>query len=160
MPEPPSWARSGILYLAIVVEALLVLQYALGLWTNVYGVGLNAAGLYTSSSSGSTYSAHVDLGYLLGLLSLLIVILAALHRQARVIAQSVFLLLWIGIAGVTGRLFVTGSPNPAIDSFLMGLAFLFAFGTGIGLVVTLLRARTTGPAAPPAGAPPAPAGSA
>lgn len=149
MADAPPWVRGALLGATVLLLVLLFVEYVLGLWTNVDGVGLDSGGMFTSSSSGSTLSAHLAVGYLLGLVALLAVIFAALTREVRFIAQAVFALIWIGVAGVAGRAFIDSSPNAPIDSFAMGVAFLLAFGTATGLMYSVLRRPPAAPSVMP-----------
>ncbi len=149
MTEGPRWAVRAELALALLLVLLLFVQYVSGIWTNVY-----APAMFTSSSSSSALDAHYDGGFALGLLAIVAIAVAVVSRRARLIGQSVGLLLWIAIAGIAGHEFVSQSPNPPVDSVAMAVAFLLAFGTAIGLVYSCWRASTeTPPPAAPVGAP-------
>lgn len=148
MAEPPRWATRGLMVVAVVTLLILLVQYLSGIWTNLYSTSM-----FTSNSSSPSLDAHYDGGFALGLLGIVAIALAVLTRRARLIGQSAALFLWIVVAGIAGMAFVGNTPNPAIDSFTMAVAFLLAFGTAIGLTFSAYRglAERPPPAAYPSG---------
>jgi hypothetical protein len=136
MAEPPRWAVQAVLIVALVMLVLLFAQYLLGMWTN-----LNTTAVFTSNSTSNSLDWHYNVGFILGLVGIVTIVLAGLSRQVRLIGQSVALFVWILLAGIMGSAFVSTQPNPPNDSFLMALFFLLAFGTAIGLLYSAIRAR-------------------
>ena len=131
MTAPPQWPTHALRFLAPVLLLLLVAQYLLGLWTNLYAPSTG----FTSSSSSPSLDWHYNLGYLLGVLGILAIVFAALSRQAPLIGTAVGFFLSVLLAGVAGMAFVRTDANPPLYSLEMGLLFLFAFGAAMGLAV-------------------------
>ncbi len=142
----PAWSSKGLRVLLPISGLLLVLQYGLGLWTNAYA----PASGFTGSTSFAAYSAHIAVGFLLGLFVLLVLVFALLTKEPRTIVLSAVLFVSVAIAGVAGHLFVSTTPNPPIESVVMGLAFLVAFWCGVALGLSQMMARR-GASAPPTG---------
>lgn len=139
MPEEGLTSREMLAIVGPVTALALVAQYLLGLWTNLYGP---ASGFTTSTEFGPL-SAHYDVGYLIGVLALLMLLLAFLSRETRLITLAVLLLVAVAVAGIAGMAFVHTQPNPPIDSFVMGTAFLGALAAN--LVLNLLVRRPARP---------------
>ena len=150
MAGAPRWVSTALRYLVAIVLVLLVLQYLLGIYTNVYGVGVNADGKYSENSSGPALDWHYNVGFLLGILGIVLIVLAALSRTGRLVGQAVGLFVWVLVAGVEGMMFVRS--NDPLQSLIMAFAFLLAFGTGMGMLLSLFRSPGgwMRPAGPPA----------
>lgn len=130
MTDPaPAWPHKALRVLVPVTGLLLVVQYLLGLWTNAYAP---AAG-FTSNSSFPSLDWHYNIGFALGILGLLVVIVAAFTRRAPYIGFALLLFAGIAIAGVAGMRFVNSAPNPPLDAVLMGVGFLVAFWASLAL---------------------------
>lgn len=97
--------------------AALAVQFLLGLWTNVY------AG---PTSYPPTLEFHFLFGYIVGILSLAMLVLSFLTKELRLWLPSLIVLVGVIIAAVDGLLFL-GNPNAPIFSFLMGVGFLISF---------------------------------
>lgn len=151
-----NWPRA-VAYVGGIALALLILQYVLGLWTDVY-----APAQFASFDSGSNYApslrAHIVTGDVLFLVSAVAVVLAAISRRLLLIVPAVVLLVSIFGAGEFGMAFVNSAPNDPIDSFAMGTLFLAALFTSAALVMFSQRARATAGPAPSVSAPGAPTG--
>jgi hypothetical protein len=150
-----NWVRI-VRYVGVAALLLLVLQYCLGLWTNVY-----APVQFSNFNSGANYSpalnAHIMNGDILFVLGLLAVVFAVFSKRLRLIVPAVVLTLAVFLAGEFGMAFVNATPNAPIDSFAMGVTFLFAL-FGAGALAGLARAeRPPATAAPAATAPGSPA---
>jgi hypothetical protein len=135
-----------VAYVGAAALLLLILQYFLGLWTNVY-----APAQFSNFNSSANYSpalyAHIDNGFVLFFLGIVAVILAALSRRVRTIVPAVVLVASIYGAGYFGMAYVNATPNTPIDSFGMGALFLVALFSAGALLMGSMRARTA-PSAP------------
>jgi hypothetical protein len=125
----PKWPLTALRFLAPIVLLILIAQYLLGLWTNLYAP---AAG-FTSNSSSLALDWHYNLGFILGIVSILSIVLAALTRRLPLVILSVILFVGVFVAGMAGGSYVNSTPNPSSDSFLMGAMFLLAFVAALGL---------------------------
>lgn len=137
MATPRNWPRV-ITYVSGAVLFLLLLQYFLGLWTNVY-----APAQFASFDSGANYApslnAHIINGDVLFLLAVVLLVLAAFSRQARLVISAVVLVVAVYAAGEFGMAYVNSSPNDPIDSFGMGSLFLVALFSAAGLMMMSWR---------------------
>jgi hypothetical protein len=137
MGPAPRWPSTALRYVVPAVLLLLVAQYLLGLWTNLYAP---AAG-FTSNSSSPSLDWHYNLGFILGILGILCIVLAGLSRQLPLVALAVVGFVGILVAGLAGGSFVSSTPNPPEESLLMGAMFLLAFVANVGLAsATWMRA--------------------
>lgn len=132
---------------------LLVAQYFLGLWTNVY-----APAMFTSNSAFPSLNWHYNIGFLLFFVGIALVILTALSRDWRLVVAGVLVVAAVYSAGMFGADFVSSSPNNPIDSFGMGAMFLVALFANS--VVLMFASRNRNSAAVPETSPPAHAGAA
>ncbi len=120
MPSRPTWLRL-VLLIAGVEMVLLVAQYFLGLWTNVY-----APAMFTSNSAFPSLNWHYNVGFLLFFVGIAIVVLTALARDWRLVLAGLVVVVSVYAAGSFGARFVSSSPNNPLDSFGMGVMFLVA----------------------------------
>jgi hypothetical protein len=148
MSGPPRWAKKALGAVTGISLLLLLIQYLLGLWTADY-----APAAFTNDTSFPSLDWHYNVGFALGIVSILIVILAALTRQARLIAPSVVLFIAILVAGVLGMRYVNTTPNDPLASFGMGVMFLVAFGSAMSIVTQLRPRLGWAPMAGDSGAP-------
>jgi len=88
--------------------------------------------------------------------ALALVLVAILSKNPRSVAQSLVVLIAIGLAGIFGRMFVSTTPNDPIYSFGMGVMFLVAFGACIGLAYFVWRELSELLPKPSTGTPPGP----
>jgi hypothetical protein len=152
MPSRRTWLTL-VLALAGVEMILLVTQYFLGLWTNVY-----APAMFTSNSSFPSLDWHYNIGYILFLVGLVGLIVAAFARDWRVVLGAVVVVVAVYGAGYFGAAFVSSSPNDPADSFGMGAMFLVALFADSATLMFAGRARRRMAApAPATTAPPTPA---
>jgi heme A synthase len=146
MASVRNWPRI-VTYLSAVALLLLLVQYFLGLWTNVY-----APSQFSSFDSGANYSpslnVHIINGDLLFLVSVALLVLAALSRQLRLIAPAAALVVSIYVAGALGMAYVNSTPNDPIDSFGMGAMFLVALFAAAVLLMMSVRVQRAAKAAP------------
>ncbi|MFZ0831185.1 MAG: hypothetical protein WCB18_00965 [Thermoplasmata archaeon] len=129
MSKVQPWVPRALGVLAGITLGLLAVQYLLGLWASAY-----APAIFTTTPNTAAYAGHIALGYLVGVVALVMVIVAVLSKNPRPVAQALVILIAIGLAGIFGRMFVTTTPNDPIYSFGMGVMFLVAFGACIGLL--------------------------
>lgn len=124
------WAR----FLSMGLLAALVVQFLLGLWTNV-------------DASGTTYPPtlgfHFVFGYLLGILSIAALVVSAMLKELRLILPAVLVLLGVVIAAVAGLAFLKDGQPPSA-SFAMGVGFLLAFSAASFLHSATLPLRVGG----------------
>jgi hypothetical protein len=132
--EPRRWGRITA-YVGGVTLLVLILQYLVGLWTNVY-----APAQFGPFDSYPPYPSvalevHILNGILVGLVSLAALVLAALSKQLRLIVPALVLLISVFVAGEFGFFFVNSTPNNPIDSFGMGAMFIVALFSAAALVM-------------------------
>ncbi len=146
MAPRPRWLTL-VLVVAGVEMLLLVAQYLLGLWTNVY-----APAMFTSSSSFPSLNWHYNIGFALFFVGIALVVLAALSRDWRLVVAGLVVLVAVYSAGMFGANFVSSSPNDPLDSFGMGAMFLVALFADSALLMIASRGRAAA-AAPGTAAP-------
>jgi hypothetical protein len=152
MPSRRTWLTL-VQIIAGIVMLLLIAQYFLGLWTNVY-----APAMFTSNSSFPSLDWHYNVGYMLFFIGLVVLILAGLSRNWRITLAAVVVVVAVYSAGMFGADFVSSSPNDPIDSFGMGTMFLVALFANAALLMMAARARRSmGTVSPVPPAQPAPA---
>lgn len=155
METPNKWV-TGVRWVAVVAVVLLLVQYLLGLWS-----ALNSPAQWSTFDSSANYTDslnwHITVAMILFVLGILAIVLAVLSKQRRLIFPAVGLLLWVFVAGEFGMAFVNASPNTPSYSFGMGVSFLLALFSAMGLMMLSWRDRMSKmwAAAPPA--PPTPA---
>ncbi|MCI4351573.1 MAG: hypothetical protein L3K15_08705 [Thermoplasmata archaeon] len=149
MGPAPRWPTTALRYLAPITMLLLVAQYLLGLWTNLYAP---PAGL-TSNSSSPALDWHYNIGFILGIIAILALVLALLSRQLRLAGSASALLVGVLVAGFAGGNFVGTNPNNAVSSFVMGAMFLVAFVAALGLGYGSWMRASPAPSVPPASTP-------
>jgi hypothetical protein len=150
VPASSRWTRL-VEIVAIVEIFLLIAQYLLGLWTNAYAPAqfvLNSSGM---SDQVGTLVYHVLVGFLLFLVGLVILILAGLSRDLRLIGLAVVLPIAVFVAGEFGSAFERSTPNNPLYSFGMGAMFLVALFSAFGILALSRSHRVlSAPSAPPA----------
>ncbi|MGA8302226.1 MAG: hypothetical protein WA691_06010 [Thermoplasmata archaeon] len=135
MPSRQTWLTL-VLITAGVEMLLLVAQYFSGLWTNVY-----APAMFTSNSAFPSLNAHYFIGFALFFVGIVVVILAGLSRNWRLILGGIVVVVAVLLAGIFGSAFVGSSPNNPIDSFAMGAMFLVALFANSAILMVGSRAR-------------------
>ncbi|MGA7846944.1 MAG: hypothetical protein WCB18_07660 [Thermoplasmata archaeon] len=150
MAERRNWGKV-VTYLAGASLVLLIAQYFLGLWSNVYAPA-QFLSFYQGVDAGANYPpalfVHITVADVLFILSIVALVFAALARQLRLIIPALVLVVSIYVAGEFGMAFVNSTPNDPIDSFGMGTMFLVALFATMG-ILALSRSRRT-PSAPSA----------
>lgn len=122
------WVPRALTILVMIILLDLVIQYLLGLLTNAY-----APAMFTDNSSYASLNAHIFNGMILFILSVVMLIFAALTKQWRCIIPAVVLVVSVYFAGTLGMVYINSTPNPPLASFGMGTLFLTAFVAGIAL---------------------------
>jgi hypothetical protein len=144
------WTRL-VEIVAVVEIFLLIAQYLLGVWTNVYAPAqfvLNSSGV---STQPGTLVYHVLVGFILVLVGVVILILAGISRDLWLVALAVVLPIAVFVAGELGSAFERSTPNNPIYSFGMGAMFIVAlFATRGILAVSRSRRMLSAPSAAPA----------
>jgi hypothetical protein len=152
MPPRRTWLTL-VLVFAGVEMILLVAQYFLGLWTNVY-----APSMFTSNSSFPSLDWHYNIGFILFFAGIVLLILTGLARDWRLLLCGIVVLGAVYGAGQFGAAYVSSSPNNPLDSFGMGALFLVALFANSAALMLASRARhPTGSPPPIARAEPGPA---
>ncbi len=129
--------------MAGVEMVLLIGQYLLGMWTNVYAPSTPA---FYSMKNYAPLGLHVFNGDALFLLALVALIFAIFSRQLRLIVPAVVLSIAVLAAGEFGMAF-ENSINP-IYSFGMGTMWLVAFFAASALLMGSRRPRNASMAPP------------
>jgi hypothetical protein len=152
MPPRRTWLTLVLIFAGIEM-ILLVAQYFLGLWTNVY-----APPMFTSNSSFPSLDWHYNIGFILFFAGIVLLILTGLARDWRLLLCSIVVLGAVYGAGQFGAAYVSSSPNNPLDSFGMGALFLVALFANSAALMLASRARhPTGSPPPMARAEPGPA---
>ncbi len=137
------WVPRVLSMVTGITLLFLVIQYLLGLWTNVY-----APSTFTPNTSYPSLDWHYMIGDTVFVLSLLTLIFAVLTKEARAIVPAVVLVVAVYVAGQFGMDYVGSTPNNPLDSFGMRVMFLIAFVSAVALA-GLSRRITKGTAVQP-----------
>jgi hypothetical protein len=125
---PSSLAR--VRRASLVVLVLLLAEYVLGMYVNLYVTVPSADHGHSVGSAISNgpviLSAHAVIGLLLGLSALAVLVLSVIARRPSVIAVSVAGLLALAVASLAGSSFT--SSGTSADSMAMSVM------TGVGLL--------------------------
>lgn len=132
-----TWPTKTLSFLVPLVGIDLIIQYFAGLGTNAYA----PASGFTMNTDFGIYDLHWTNGYVLGILSIALVIIAVFSRQGRNVVPAVVSLAAVLVAAFAGMAFVNTTPNPPWATITMGLAFLVAFSTVIAMMFRLNMAR-------------------
>lgn len=141
---PPAWAEKALRVVVPVTGLLLVVQYLLGLWTNAYAPSSG----FTDNTSYPSLDWHYNIGFTLGALGVIVLIVAALTRKLPFIGLAAVLLVGIAIAGISGMEFVHSSPNDPVATVVMGVGFLIAFWASLVLGLLAMGMARMGPRPP------------
>lgn len=136
MQERP-WALKVLRVLVPITALVLVIQYIAGLGTNVYA----PAGGFNDNTDYGWLNLHYTVGDVVGILAILLVIVAVFTARAALIGNSAGVLLGVLIAGFAGSAFI--STNDPVDSILMGIGFLIAFGAAVALAFRVMAAASS-----------------
>ncbi len=160
-----SWAgpgsRAGGTALAGLAILLVVAEFLLGTWTNLYDQFLPSSlrSVFDQPylSNDRALALHVALAVLLGVVAVALLAWAGLRHRPRVAMAAFGGLLGVAIATLGGYQFIA-TPDP-IYSFLMALGFLIALGAYMRAMTVLLRGPRPGMGpwgVPPGAMPPGP----
>lgn len=142
VPSPVGPGKS-VRMLLMAVMTLLLLELVLGLLTNalVSKLPSSPAGFFTGVGSDDYAVAvgHIVIGYLLGLLGLVLIYFLYKAQERRALIGSVLALVFVGIAGAAGMEFVS-TDGAGAWSGLMAISFVISF------VLYLWVERATRPA--------------
>jgi hypothetical protein len=127
-----AWPARALKYVAPVILASLVVQYLLGLYTNLYG------GFSATTSTGAL-DGHYTNGDILFLLAVLALIFASLARDWKNAGLGAALVAIVTVAGFMGGAFQNsvanvGDAGQPVYSFAMGVLFLVGLFVGVLLV--------------------------
>ena len=146
MNQPNRWVYA-LRYASVVAVILVVVQYVLGVGTNLFATPFDVHGAGTSN----WLEGHFNNGLILGVVSILTIVFAAVSRKRRLLALSAGLTASVVLAGVFGILYEASascpspgcsvSDNPAY-SFAMAIMFLLALLSGVGLTMESWAGRT------------------
>jgi hypothetical protein len=131
------WPFQALGVLVPILGLLLVIQYLAGLWTNAYA----PANGFTSNTAYTALNLHYLVGFILGVLVLLVVAVAAFTRRAGFLGLAVVAAVSVWVAGIAGQMFVGTTPNNPTYSVSMGVAFLIAFWATLMLGTLLMVHR-------------------
>ena len=139
MPPSDRTASHRLLGLLVPIVGLdRVVQYIAGLATNA----LAPASGFTPGTDFGAYDVHWMNGYVLGILSIALVVVAGRSRKGSNIASSVVNLAAVGVAGFAGMEFVRTSPNSAFATITMGVAFLVCFSAVMAMMFRIRSSET------------------
>ncbi|MEM3196301.1 MAG: hypothetical protein QXH43_09275 [Metallosphaera sp.] len=129
---------------------LLLIEFILGMWINLF-VSLPPGtpnrppyqetgfmmGPFFGGSFGGAVMAHFMLGLLIALVSFVIMILAFLLGDLKVMMTGVISFLFIVVAGISGLSFMMSGFTNNFYSFLMSVGFILAFSSYSALLYFL-----------------------
>ncbi len=144
-PTKSTWPYRALRVLIPIAGILLVIQYIAGLYTNAYA----PANGFTNNTAFPAINLHYVNGDVLGVVAIIVLIVAAFTRQIRFIGLSVVMLAAILTAGFAGMAFVSSTPNPPVDTVIMGIAFLVAFWAQLLLAAMAMMGGRMGWSSPP-----------
>jgi hypothetical protein len=124
----------------VIVLVDLVIQFILGMYLNLFGIfpsqistGSGMGGMMSTMMGGSgipTMSilmVHMLNGYLLGIISLVVLGLSAYSKSPRLVGLSIVGTAFILFAGISGLSFMFSMFSDNLLSFTMALGFIGAF---------------------------------
>ncbi len=132
--------------LIILQFFLLVVQFIIGMWINLFAPMNVPAQPYGHMMGGYFMSimvqipevmVHMMIGFLIGLLSLIILIISFFTKRLSIIvllAINGFLVL---IAGIYGLIFLLGGLQNNVQSFIMAMGFIGAVSSDFGTIYFL-----------------------
>jgi len=118
--------------ISIGIIVLLISQYLLGMWTNLFVVFPSEVPSVNPLDSVFTNGpylllSHIVNGIGLGVMSICAVIISLISRNKRLVVLSISGFASILLAGESGIEFVLGWYNDNLYSFLMSLGFIASF---------------------------------
>lgn len=125
--------RMNLLFTGVMLElVLLAVQFIIGMWINLFALfptgntGFPMNGMMSVMFSVPELMAHMMIGMLVGLLSLMIFALSLIVNDRRSAMLSAVASLSIFLAGISGLEFMLSGFQVNILSFLMSLGFVVA----------------------------------
>ena len=126
---------------------LLIIQFIIGMWMNLFAVFPSFSssffmyGMMRVMFSVPELMAHMMLGVLIGLISIMIFMILAMGGDYRLLSQSAIASISILIAGISGLEFVFSGYVNNVFSFIMSIGFIFTV-VAYSLILYLLSSRT------------------
>ena len=125
--------RMNLLFTGVMLElVLLAVQFILGMWMNLFAlfptgnIGFPMRGMMSVMFSVPELMAHMMIGMLIGLVSLMLFALSLIVGDRRSAMLSAIASLAIFLAGMSGLEFILTGFQNNILSFLMSLGFVVA----------------------------------
>jgi hypothetical protein len=114
----------------IAVVSLLIIEFLLGMWVNLYAafpIGTKLSLSLQPDFSGKVeLQVHLILGVLLGVISLIVLIFSALLKKVGALALGLVGVISIAAAGFSGLALASGGYTNTGESYVMAVAFLVA----------------------------------
>ncbi len=129
----PNKKITALRFLLLGTLILLAIQYVLGTYVNAY--------VSPPYDNSALFNSHYLVGVLLVLLGVVVLVFSALSRSVPAITTSAAALIFIAIAGQSGRVFAYSGQN-SLYSIVMALAFLGAFASYFSEELVLRRMMT------------------
>lgn len=117
-----------LLFLLLAVLILLAIQYVIGTYVNAY---------MAPPYGGAVFNAHYIDASLLVLFAIIILLFSVLIRNTYAIIASAVGVIFIAVAGQSGRIFASNGQDPVYSAY-MALAFLIVFSSYL-LEVNIVR---------------------
>ena len=126
---------------------LLVIQFIIGMWINLFAVfpsfgsSFFMYGMMRVMFSVPELMVHMMTGFLMGLISIMIFMILAIGGDYRLSSLSAIASVSILAAGIGGLEFVFSGFGNDVFSFIMSLGFIFTV-VAYSLILYLLSSRT------------------
>ncbi|MHB1810956.1 MAG: hypothetical protein ACYCPR_00865 [Thermoplasmataceae archaeon] len=126
---------------------LLVIQFIIGMWINLFAVfpsfgsSFFMYGMMRVMFSVPELMVHMMTGFLIGLISIMIFMILAIGGDYRLSSLSAIASVSILAAGIGGLEFVFSGFGNDVFSFIMSLGFIFTV-VAYSLILYLLSSRT------------------
>jgi hypothetical protein len=126
---------------------LLVIQFIIGMWINLFAVfpsfgsSFFMYGMMRVMFSVPELMVHMMTGFLIGLISVMIFMILAIGGDYRLSSLSAIASVSILAAGIGGLEFVFSGFGNDVFSFIMSLGFIFTV-VAYSLILYLLSSRT------------------
>ncbi len=127
-----SFSFNSIMILIFIEFFLLIIQFILGMWMNLFAVYPDIhRGFYGMFSmmqamfSVPELMIHMMMGVLILFISLIILILTIVRGNPALIISGFIAFVSIAVAGIGGMEFVISGFSNNVFSFIMSLGFLF-----------------------------------
>ena len=134
-----SFSFNSIIILIFIEFSLLIIQFILGMWMNLFAVypNIHSSSYGTFSGMRGMFSVmqamfsvpelmvHMMMGVLILFISLIILILTIVRGNPALIILGFIAFVSIAVAGIGGMEFVLSGFSNNVFSFMMSLGFLF-----------------------------------